>query len=252
MRRKHRWLRFAAINTHSGIGIRNGIIQWVRKRHPGVKILFLSEVRNGGELRRNLPRRWATHPYEQPGEGVGKEGTTYLAYDTKRFTYLQGANFNITFGGKHVRRMVGAILFDCKLRRVVVVTSIHVAPLGRGLYNGSAGAVRQHVRQVGEHVAFHNEHWKPANSIHICGGDINELPDRDASHPGSAESQFREIGMKPTFRTASNRQGPNRMMVLFTDSRNSVRWHRSYDTGVKGMNHEVVVAGMKIRRNTDG
>lgn len=253
MKIKKFWrLDVAAINSHVNIGLRNGVIEWTLRKHRRVVILLLSECTDEQEIAKHLPAHWDTWPEKQPGEkrgAGGNEAGTYVAYNTRRFLFMDGINDNLSFG-KWPRRLTGAVLFDKRTRRLVFVSAHHPDPLNpRDWDDANAQVIRRHVRQVSAFVDWHSQHRHP-NHLNISGGDTNEnLSVLD--HPDSADRQFRRAGMFPTFRTAKIRSGPVRLMNIFTNNRSGnheVIAHRSYDTGIKGMDHEVVVSRLKVRR----
>lgn len=250
LKRKFYWLRTAAINTHVNQGLKHGVIQWLLKRHPFMHLILLQESHNEAALNAALPKGWDHWPKRQPGEDTGQEGNeagNYIAYNTNRLTFQGGVNWDIGFG-KWPRRMVGAIFFDKKTHRLLFVSSHHPDPLNPR--DWSNAHTHNHIRQVGTFVRWHqsrlDEHaGHVLHDLHISGGDTQEvvavLRDED-----SALNQFGELGMVPTSMSADSKHGPNRLMNIFTNHRAWVGWHKSYDTGIKNMDHEVIVCGIKV------
>ncbi len=241
-RPRRRWykIRVCAINTHAGVGLQHGVVAWVLKRHPLISIFSFQEVRNRRGLVDALPPSFDVYPR------TDQESTQYIAYKSRVYSLIEVIRKDIT-NSKHAREMLMLVLEHRRTGRCVVVSNIHPNPLGRG-FAGDPGAVRKHVAQVRKFVDAHEETMAP-NDVHICLGDVNERLAHTHTVEDSAIRQFDRIKMHLTAKTANSIRGPLRLMGIFSTHgpKTQVRWHRSYDTGVKGMDHEVVVAGFKIR-----
>lgn len=233
-------IRVGSINTHAGLGLHAGVVAWLLKRHPLIDIFTFQEVRSRKALVDALPPSYTVFPK------VDVDSTQYIAYKRDKFSLIYVIRRDIT-NSVHERDMLMLVLVHRKTNRGIVVSDLHPNPLGRGLNHGDEGAVRKHTNQVEAFVMAHSEQQDLLDDVQICAGDGNER--LDEQHPDSARNQFAEINMHPSAFTADKTSGPIRLMVIYTSHgpKTQVLWHRSYDTGIQGMDHEVVAACLKIR-----
>ena len=274
MRRSQRWFtyRIVLLNTHTGIGLRNGVMGWVRRSFmPRVMFVLSSEVRDRGDLERALGKRWRTLP-----DGKGTHGNNYVSFKQSRigrpgkrrdrFVVVEWDSQNTAFGSKHPRAMNGVFLLDRKTHRILNLSSLHPDPLGKGVAGASPGQLSRHKRQVEAHVEWHDRpnpripeyQATKFERVDICGGDVNERMDPSVwgnmsptTFRDTAVYAFSRIGMRPGRTVADRNVGETRLMELFVDTdKPHVRVKRrlAADSGVKGMNHEVVGYWIKVAR----
>lgn len=254
--RKHYMIRHAAINTHVNQGLKNGIFPYVLRRHPLLNLITWQESHSEAALNDALPPGWLHWPRRQPGEDTGKGGNeagTFVSWKDSRFLFQGGVNWDIGFGN-WPRRMTGVILMDKRTHHLVFISSHHPDPLNPRDWDDANAHVKQtHIRQVAQFVKWHASNMKDdgfqfERHIHISSGDTNEVV-AALNHPDDALHQFRDARMHPTFLTARRTTGPVRLMNIFTNHNSpshEVLWHKAYETGVRGMDHEVVVVGIKV------
>lgn len=259
IKRRREWkrLRVAVVNGHVGAGIRHGVLQWIKRKMPLVKVMFIVEAgwdpQNTVEQRIKfaLGPKWVLFPYAQ----IGKAMTFVAVKKGRRDRMIDGTNEDINKGGKHARRMTACLWYFHHLRREVALSALHTDPLGAGFENATEPARNRHVRQTSKYVDFHDE--QEPNTLNLSGGDSNEQNSRgdvmriNKSLRGSTTAmQFTKIDMVPAHWVAEQSAGPYRLIELFVTKAPWVsvdRW-RSWDTRLPGMDHEVLGVWLRVRR----
>lgn len=240
-----RRLRTVTYNGHVGIAFRNGALPFLA-RHGRFDVAFLQECRNVADVKRDLPpSKWHYAPVEQP-----RKGTTYVVARKRRFDLLGVENLDVTFGEQHERRLVVATLRDKRTRRVVVATSLHVAPLGQGFEHAHPGARARHEKQVQAYADRMAE--VPVGAVAVLGGDVNERLWQDAGLPRhlrerSVVGRMAEAGLLPTFKVAGQGAGLDEIFFRPDPYVRLVKRER-VEVPVKGGDHPAVKATFRIRK----
>lgn len=244
-----RRLRVLVLNGHVGVPIKNGAVQWILARHR-VDLILAQEIRNASVLKRALGPEWDISPVEQPFESKDREAMTYVCFRTRRFELLHGWNLDITFGEVHPRRMTAARLLDRRTGQTILASSVHVAPLGKGLVRGNANVRNLQTRQLTAYAGFLST--RPGEEIRLAGGDFNQrlgekVPTILVKH--SAHEIFGNVGLKASRRIrATGTAGLLDLFVPANDKRVKVIARETFTIPIPGMDHEVVLVRLRIRR----
>jgi hypothetical protein len=256
MIRKYAHYRILVINTHMGFALKGGIIRWCLKNFMRrANIMLFQEVSVKDDLpllMRLLPPGWRLFP-----DDSRTSGTNYIAIKMgKRFSKATMVDVDARFGSKHGRSTRGVVVWDRQAGRWIVISCLHPDPLGRGFEHADMVARGRHIKQVKDTIQFHHVN-SIESAIHISGGDVNEqmAPSTWMDLPNglfdlSAGRMFEKAGMKQSARLAKNSTGPVRLMEVFITDDDDVKVQRSAreDTGVEGMDHEVLGVWLKVRR----
>lgn len=236
-------------NTHVGIALRNGGLRWLMKRAPQMVACSLQEVPGPVFLRRYLPDGWGFAPAGTSGLD-GK--LSYVAFDRDRFEFKWSGGEDITHGEKYDRRRATVGLHDRITGRLVIQSSVHVAPLGKGFARAKVGYRKLHEGQVQEYADATAK--RPLDAVVIDAGDWNErlaehLPDRLRNK--SAIARMRRAGSFPAHQLAPNPAGPVKLDDLFIKTRPfiEVKRRKVLDPPVRGNDHHAVVTRLRIERD---
>lgn len=241
-------LRVMVINGHIGIPIRHGAIQWIFRDGKSPHIILAQEIRESEVLRAALGDRWEITPFDQPGARRDNEAMTYVCFRSKRFRLLRTANHDITHGEQYPRRMTAATVLDSRARRFITAASVHCQPLGNGLAAAHPKARRRQTKQLWAYASFLGV--MPSTHILLAGGDFNqnlshEVPHKLREH--DAHEIFGEVGLKAA--SSHVKGGKLGLMELFTSSNVTVKKRRTVNVPVQGMDHEVVLVNLRVKRD---
>lgn len=239
-----RWipLRVLTFNTHVGLAVTAGALNWLLKQIAFPHLVFLQEVKPRAVKR--LGRIYPTRNW-----GHVKRGTQYTVYKKSRFTLLWVDNEVITFGEKHRRDRLVLGLYDKRANRLVVACNAHTAPMGKGLVGANARQRRIHMEQTQAYADRMAQ--VPEGAVAIAGGDWNEDLDLEYTdlkwHRRSALGRLGRAGMVPVYKLLN---GWVRFDDIFLRPERYIRpkKRRVVHVPFKVVDHKAIFVAMKVRR----
>lgn len=250
-----------SINTHAGAVIANGGLRYIRRNvNPGPDILLFQEVKHRDDLKRALHREmgrsWRLTTDKQISTKKNAPGLSYVAYDSRKFRLRADEVHRITNGEKKYPRQMPVARLEHKITgRVFVVTSIHVAPLGKGFLEGNDGQRRIQARQLKAYADRMGD-VRPKR-VAIAGGDTNQNLDlKDSRIPKSLRSQwsehiFGQVGMRPAHEKLGGRVTIDDIF-LRQDQHASFKTRKTYTMPVRGAQagHMGILTVISVKRLT--
>lgn len=253
--------RVLVINVHADQGLKYNIIAWcLRNVSRRANIMFFCEVRSRKLLQSKLGDRWMIIPlYDKT------RANNYVAVKQNRggdrFQVVSWEDDDISFGSQYDRAMRGAVLHDRKLRRLLVLSSMHPDPMGLGLEGAPDSVRNRHVRQVQNHVGYHkrvaDELPLDQPAIHLCGTDANESTDPQkynsyskADRMDSAPYQFLSLADMRLSSWSGKSKGPRKLLGLFVSRLRIVEVlsRRGIVTPVPMMDHEIDYTVLRVKK----
>lgn len=238
---------YVSFNTHVGMGIRNGGLEWIIQTWKP-DIILCQEVKNVSFA--SWIGEWWVVWY----------GHNAILARKSAFNLLEHGGPDIRFGSPWVRNQVFAVLEHHMSRRIFYVQDVHLDPL-HGQPDISKvrdqTRLRRHMTQGNAYIDWQKTRMFDRAAINVDGGDYNELVYNDHLIPKPGFLQMTmayKYGLLKMYRasklTARN-SGPIRIDDLFFRERWFLKVIRRQSVNLrkefKGIDHNTIRVRTQVR-----